>query len=207
MPRHRSLAPAIAPHTRFKTVLLLLATIITTQAATSPWLSFGLTPEFLQSWLDPNDHHRLLLHEAAFSHPSVVACVPSKNGITTIRSVFYQLKHPQGVGVRNPYDNSQFTWVDKLPVQEAYQLLTGEVRVLRLAVLRNPFERLASAYVNKVVEPQAFDYVLQYVKERCNVTEQALTFEKFVRCVTSQNPLEVDRHFMPQVRCNICLSQ
>lgn len=162
---------------------------------------FTLSKSFLSTYLNASDEQpKLLMHRPGVG-TTIIACAPSKNGITTTRSVFYQLAHPQAVTPINPYDNSHFTWVDALPLDEAFSLLTDERGVARIAVLRNPYERIASAYHNKIVEPKDFDYVLDYVRTTCNFSVTAnITFDEFVTCVTSQSPRTVDRHFVPQVQ-------
>ncbi len=162
---------------------------------------FRLTKEFLSTYLNATDEQpKLLMHRPGVG-TTVIACTPSKNGITTTRSVFYQLAHPQAVTPTNPYDNSHFSWVDSLPIDEAYDLLSTDRSVVRIAVLRNPYERIASAYHNKIVEPKDFDYVLDHVRLVCNFSsDRNITFDEFTECVTSQSPLTVDRHFVPQVQ-------
>lgn len=162
---------------------------------------FRLSREFLTTYLNASDDQpKLLMHRPGVG-TTVIACTPSKNGITTTRSVFYQLAHPQAVTPNNPYDNSHFSWVDSLPMDEAYSLLSSDRGVVRIVVLRNPYERIASAYHNKIVEPKDFDYVLDYIRATCNFsTSVNITFDEFTACVTSQSPLTVDRHFVPQVQ-------
>ena len=68
-------------------------------------------------------------------------------------------------------------------------------------LLRNPFLRLASTYLDKIVNPN-FDPAkvkINLLKKYTNVGPNELTFRKFVSLISLNNTLRFDIHWRPQV--------
>tara|TARA_R110002049_G_scaffold124997_18_gene280571 strand:- start:4482 stop:5549 length:1068 start_codon:yes stop_codon:yes gene_type:complete len=73
----------------------------------------------------------------------------------------------------------------------------------KFVVVRNPWDRLVSAFVDKFVRPSTLeDFAESLVNEVCAkkqaVKEPSLCFREFVEYVTSKKPAELDTHWRPQ---------
>ena len=83
--------------------------------------------------------------------------------------------------------------------------------------VRHPLERLHSAYKQKVeaVEKQEHRYMFHVYNRRAIVekthrfySNDNITFPRFVRYLTLENPREFDVHWLPYyMRCNACLTK
>ncbi|MDB5452243.1 MAG: hypothetical protein JWO33_821 [Caulobacteraceae bacterium] len=87
-----------------------------------------------------------------------------------------------------------------LGFDEREPVLTGP-GVFRFSFVRNPYQRLRSAYLQKLLQPQAYEqpgYYLAALKWR---SPRPPTFSEFVRAVVAQSDTQMNVHWMPQHRC------
>jgi hypothetical protein len=66
-------------------------------------------------------------------------------------------------------------------------------------IVRNPYYRLVSGYINKVMDRKSNDNFLPIIKNILkNNYDLRVSFEEFIKFIIKQNPKSLDLHFMPQ---------
>jgi Sulfotransferase family len=90
------------------------------------------------------------------------------------------------------------------PNEEALEILNDD-EYFKFIFVRNPWERVASAYMDKfarreTLEPYAKDVVAAYHRQKGNPDsdEEALTFRQFVEYLATHDDKQLNEHWLPQ---------
>jgi hypothetical protein len=68
----------------------------------------------------------------------------------------------------------------------------------KFTFVRNPFARLMSCYLQKIVRPTAQRRILLQLLDRPGDSTELISFEQFVRAIAQQRPSEMDPHWRVQ---------
>ena len=153
----------------------------------------------------------------------IVACLPPKSGSTTWKTILANNSFPEPFELKDVMQIHDLVFEDKIPGCINFHHLTpekkGEVlnskEYFRFMVARHPFERIYSAYKDKLVvgstPKKKVNYGRQILKMfRKNITKEqwktgdGVTFREFVRFLNIRRPK--DSHFVPiEDNCFPCL--
>ena len=91
------------------------------------------------------------------------------------------------------FDSTHTTKEVEKHIQEGYELIS---------VVRSPYARLVSAYVNKILGKNYHlsDLYKEIVKEAGGDDTQRISFEEFVNVLSKGNNINRDAHWMPQTK-------
>lgn len=110
----------------------------------------------------------------------------------------------------NRYNNPEDIWFNiqkNVIFQPEFDRLIKENNHNLITIIRNPYDRLVSAYINKFLaryEDHAF-YRLQICKDvmkfynRNMDDERRISFEELVKYIITQKPEDLDGHMRPQI--------
>jgi hypothetical protein len=141
--------------------------------------------------LNQNGQHQFCMNYAMqmFNSNSIYSFIP-KNGCSTLRL---------SVGIANGCIDSieQGNWIHQNNQTFKPSLLDAATAKYKFVVLRCPFRRLASVFLDKFVakEPDAWQYRNLLQRE---VNLDNLTFEKFVKSLTVPSVKDANIHWKPQ---------
>ena len=98
-----------------------------------------------------------------------------------------------------PLEMSVYIKPYQLPDEQLEILLSVE-EYLQFTFVRNPYERLVSAYLDKIMNetPQKKN-LLELLGRNPEPLDQKFTWEEFVDAVCTHAPNEQDQHWMPQI--------
>ena len=147
----------------------------------------------------------------------VAYCYIPKNGCSAWKKVLtsttkYGKEH--GMARRNVHQ-TEVLWKWGLGKASFGQLLRSYPQYARFLVVRHPFDRLISAYTDKIVtkRPSFYTPVRKYIIQRFregNITKEEIeegtpSFLEFVKMILSKSKYSEDRHWKPYgERCNPC---
>lgn len=94
--------------------------------------------------------------------------------------------------------DSVFVKPYQLPTRQIHNILTSD-RYFKFTFARNPYKRLYSAYNDKIAGNKSNKVqILRYLGLDTSDIEQEVSFSEFVHALSEIDPLNMDRHWMPQ---------
>lgn len=78
-----------------------------------------------------------------------------------------------------------------------WELLLGRPDIRKFALVRNPYSRLLSCYLDRMKDAKSMAY--KNVKKWTGVSPEKLSFSNFLEIIAQQKPHEMDSHWRPQV--------
>lgn len=144
---------------------------------------------------------------------NVSFCVIPKTGCTTLKNYLFNLEQWAKAGVLSESGKSSYVGQDIHRPQVLRDFLVSDLKQsgpdesLKILVLRNPFHRTRSAWVNKLLFAQHDYRIFDRLKDEeftpidFQTTDQlSIAFEKFAeRLSTDKEFLYSDGHWLPQV--------
>jgi hypothetical protein len=137
---------------------------------------------------------------------SVLYISVPKTGCTTIKMIVAasigllnprMLEHPTRGGIHNIWNNRNLRWSNLIDSKRR-ALLTSDA-TFRFTSIRNPFERVVSCYLNKIVNNDGSFYLSSQLHDQGNVSLQ-----KFLEFVREQPALKRDVHY--RAMTDLCFS-
>ena len=139
-----------------------------------------------------------------FDSIKVIYCPIPKNSSTFFKSRLIEANGDSQAQQESPFPLHAYLrkcsqyWVHDLGLLENPDFL-------KFAIIRDPLERVVSAYLNKFVATRRFHPIqLQSVKAYMELLddsidpERSLTFRQFVRLICKQSDADLDKHWRPQ---------
>ena len=127
-----------------------------------------------------------------------------KNGCTKIKSLLLQIENL-------PVDNNWwhvhqkeyngFPGTNTLTLEEQIAIFEGRTDTFKFTFIRNPYARMASAYLDKIrknVAPHIVKKIRTFAEQNGMPVSDEITFSEFVTVVSQQSVAEMDSHFRPQ---------
>lgn len=98
-------------------------------------------------------------------------------------------------------DVSKYGWIHSNNTTFSANLSELITAKFAFVILRNPFLRLASTYLDKIVNPNhdTAKVKINLLKKYTNVSPNELTFRKFVNLISLNNTIRFDIHWRPQI--------
>ena len=127
-----------------------------------------------------------------------------KNACTTIKTLLLQVEGlPVDTNVwrRHQKEYNGFPGTNRLTIQEQIDIFEGRTDTFKFVIVRNPYARTASAYVDKIRSTPAAYLVRKIRKaaaEQGVPLSNPITFAQFVSVASRQNLEEMDAHYRPQ---------
>ena len=127
-----------------------------------------------------------------------------KNACTTIKSLLLEV---EGLLVddnwwqRHQKEYNGFPGTDRLPLERQIDVFEGRTETFKFVFVRNPYSRLASAYLDKIrknVTPHIVKNVRTSAAQLGLTLSEPITFAQFVSVVCRQSLSEMDQHWSPQ---------
>ncbi len=140
----------------------------------------------------------------------------SKSANTFLKRLLWQLEHENGFA--RPLNDNYFSihnigwkyandescpWVPiEKNMKKQFQIEWSN-RSLRFSVVRNPFTRLLSAYLDKIgnQKTKSKQLLFRHLNLIPNFDPLSLSFEAFVDIVAGTRDAYLNKHWMPQIRC------
>jgi len=132
------------------------------------------------SFIEEADFSRFIVIEKL----KFVFCFIPKVSCTTWKRVLYSAENKGGQVVFNPHNNRLFSWLKDYSVTERKKILKGYYKAM---FVREPFERLASAYRDKVNRLWFKRFVIPDKTTEELRKEAAVPFSTFIKSVLSSN--------------------
>jgi hypothetical protein len=127
-----------------------------------------------------------------------------KCACTTIKTLLLQLEGlpvDDNVWRRHQKEYNSFPGTHHLTIQEQLDIFEGRTNTFKFVIVRNPYNRLASAYWDKIRSTPA-PYLIRNLRKSAAgqgvVLSDPITFEEFVSVLSRQSLQEMDRHYRPQ---------
>jgi hypothetical protein len=137
------------------------------------------------------------------NHRFIYCSIP-KNACTLFKT--FTLEHSDDSGFQKGGDVHAYLARNVTPVTFTDPAVLEGSEYFKFAVLRNPFERLVSAYLDKFVQwlpkPEKFAFdVIQHVHDSNGLDgdySKSITFSQFIHYLAETPPVLLDRHWRPQ---------
>ena len=115
-----------------------------------------------------------------------------KVGCSTVKNALWEILAPEAA--KGKFDVHS---IEGSPFEDKLAKLGWLADANVFTFVRNPFSRLVSAYLNKIVgqEPRKLD---QFCQRYQVPADQRLSFDEFVRCISEDAPEYLDPHWRPQ---------
>lgn len=136
----------------------------------------------------------MVLRGVKFNKEKVIISTIEKIGLCSSRTLV--LKH------HGLYDHKRDLWSSKIKkllinINLNSKLFTKENWKL-LILKRNPYDRLVSGYLNKVIKTCKLPIVKNSLKHYKKNQNERVSFEEFVKYLSIRNNVKKDTHFKPQ---------
>ena len=127
-----------------------------------------------------------------------------KNACTTIKTLLLQV---EGLPVddncwqRHQKEYNGFPGTSHLPLEKQLDVFEGRTNTFKFVFVRNPYARLASAYIDKIrknVAPHIVKRIRFSAAQFGIALSEPITFTQFVNIVCRQSLTEMDQHWYPQ---------
>jgi hypothetical protein len=127
-----------------------------------------------------------------------------KNACTTIKTILLEV---EGLPVddnwwqRHQKEYNGFPGTDHLPLEKQLDVFEGRTDTFKFVFVRNPYARLASAFIDKIRKNVAPHIVKKIRASAARVgvaLSEPITFSQFVNVVCRQSLAEMDQHCSPQ---------
>jgi dermatan 4-sulfotransferase 1 len=127
-----------------------------------------------------------------------------KNACTTIKTLLLQV---EGLPVddnwwhRHQKEYNGFPGTNHLPLEKQLDVFEGRTDTFKFVFVRNPYARLASAYIDKIrknVVPHIVKKIRFSAAQFGIALSDPVTFTQFVNIVCRQSLTEMDQHWYPQ---------
>lgn len=157
----------------------------------------------------PNPSYSLdegfIIHNLLHAPPlPVVYANNPKAGCTSIkmalRKASGKISSDRDKAVQNVHDPNAGIFVPDILAASAEVRLRAAEQCFWFSVVRNPFHRILSAYLDKVGhDPVMKGYLYRrFDLDPDNVSIETLSFEKFLELISTEEPVLIDAHFRPQ---------
>jgi len=127
-----------------------------------------------------------------------------KNACTTIKTLLLQV---EGLPVddncwqRHQKEYNGFPGTSHLPLEKQLDVFEGRTNTFKFVFVRNPYARLASAYIDKIrknVAPHIVKRIRFSAAQFGIALSEPITFTQFVNIVCRQSLTEMDQHLYPK---------
>ena len=139
------------------------------------------------SFIEEADFTRFIVIEKL----KFVFCFIPKISCTNWKRVLYSAENPGEQVFRNPHRNSLFSWLKDYNVNERKHILKSYYKAM---FVREPFERLASAYRDKVEGVWLKRFVIPDITIEEIWKEGTVPFSSFIRSVLSSDVITLKKH-------------
>jgi len=127
-----------------------------------------------------------------------------KCACTTIKTLLLRsedLPVDDNIWRRHQKEFNRFPGTHQLTIQEQLDIFEGRTDTFKFVIVRNPYNRIASAYWDKIRLNSA-PYLIRNIRKSAasqgTVLSDPITFEQFVTVVSRQSLVEMDGHWRPQ---------
>ena len=155
-----------------------------------------------------NKHHRLeIANNCLINHKyKIIYCPIAKNACTLFKNMM--VEHSKD---RERYRNSHEDIHHYASIRKDTAVALDNLDYLersdyfKFAILRNPFERLVSAYLDKIVKHEITEFfaqelikkVQQYLTQQYDL-EQSISFQEFIQYIANTQDNDLDEHWKTQ---------
>ena len=120
---------------------------------------------------------------------------------TIIKRTLFSIE-TAGTGITNKEDHPSplhSPMIKPYQLQEKYLLdLLNDNDVFKFSVVRNPYARVLSAYLNKILNDKPEKENIKQLIDRRGVNDQLISFEEFVDAICKEDPYKMEQHWRPQ---------
>ncbi len=145
----------------------------------------------------------LINHES-----KIIYCAIPKNACSLFRSIMIE-NSPERKNFNPAVHNVHVLATDSNSSLRMtnFSFLDPQKKYFKFIILRNPFHRLVSAYLDKIVKPDPSDlefYVVDLIKSihqnlgRPYDPQQSISFRQFVEFLAKKEDIELNEHWRPQ---------
>lgn len=128
----------------------------------------------------------------------IVFIYTPKCGCTTIKTLYFlmeNIKIDKSISIHRDQTKRKYIISDQILKDKKYDKYT------KYFVTRDPYERLKSAYYQKIANKSMLHYDRSLSKEECilNLNNGNLSMSEFVDVIMKSKPGNLDDHFKPQI--------
>lgn len=130
-----------------------------------------------------------------FSSPKC-ACSTVKNTIQRKEAELMNIVLPKGYNVHKSH--FPLLAIKDIGIEKFFDLLKSE-NIVKFSIVRNPFTRLLSAYLEKIVFPDIpfWEGRIELYRRAGKDPNKTMTFEEFLQTISQLSFYEMDQHWRP----------